>query len=905
MLPEDVQLADEHLWKPTSRRISHFPRLSTVESVDETLDAATRAGTPGLMEYAHLGSHKHGSLVVTNGPASPSPSVLSKPMSPSKSTADVVRDEDFFTASEGEGRPSSVEDDDFGPPLPQRQYSDLDGLPSQRERIGRLQHRFMVSASNPAARSGSPLKREVREQSEESEDVDVDTLLGPPERQPTPANNGISLANLSFEDMSDDELEMPKVKPIGPHQSAISLASEYIADLPPSPYASAVDVSQCSIPEFESEAERILHEPMQPDEGFYDASPEFEESAQECFEELDHRPPFTREITPETALRSHPPQRMPLRSTIEQTTPPPPTKSDSGYSSEYDSLRSSARSDQRPPVLPTKQHVEIPNPLGGATNVHAYRQMLSNSRSEDALRSLQGSALSTKPEPAPQNSPARSKSWRQSMRKSLPRLLMSESVTSLESKPSVDSKSTIKQEKQPKKLQKKRPLSHQPLSAGFPRHREDGNVPRVPSDVSARFLQRHATAPNMEHLERTCEDAFPNAAKASRLLGDEPPPTPPHRYGFGARGGQRRSRVIEDEEVFTGVVGFGTAAQSLGASPYDLATSGFRRLPLSTATTHPFQPYSVTPQSGLRQGWDDATAVRTAQKRSRERVATGAASANMNEQSVNARPGMPGRPRSHHEASGFTVPRRMRSRDSDIGVPQRPRSMYGDAPAPVPTLDLPVVPPRQRSATPGRTQSIPRYETSNFEHERMPLPEPIRSGEMPAPGTVARLASQIHEISPAPLPPPSNSLDWSQQANVWRQRKLAAQTTVDTTRSSAPFSRTAATPTTRAVTSHPRPQQQSQPKPLVRQLPWLSSAKQQQQWPAASPATIQPEHQQSIPTLPTYAEEGIFGRYGGGTRHRTHYRGLAGKREVSLATGGLREGWGIDLGDVPATRLAV
>jgi len=58
----------------------------------------------------------------------------------------------------------------------------------------------------------------------------------------------------------------------------------------------------------------------------------------------------------------------------------------------------------------------------------------------------------------------------------------------------------------------------------------------------------------------------------------------------------------------------------------------------------------------------------------------------------------------------------------------------------------------------------------------------------------------------------------------------------------------------------------------------------------------------NIPEVPTFADEGVFGRYGGGFHHGhvgRKYMGAAGRREVSYATGGLRE-WGVDLGDVPS-----
>lgn len=527
------------------------------------------------------------------------------------------------------------------------------------------------------------------------------------------------------------------------------------------------------------------------------------------------------------------------------------------------------------------------------------------------------------------------------MRKSLPRLLSSEnatqSATSLDSKPSNDSKTTLKQKEKPKKLQKKRPLSQQPFAVGFQKHLVDGNVPRVPSEMSSRFSVRIAGAQDMDHLEQTVKNApgrnsrpgstgpwadnfahtftFPDAEKASRLLGDEPPPTPPHCFGIIARASQRRSRVIEDdEEIATRVADFGSVAQSIGSSPYDVATASFQRRPLSSAPTHPYQMSSLTPQFGPRQGWDDETAVRMAQMRSRERAAAMA----VHEQNMGDRPGMPPRPRSYHENSGFMAPRRIPSNSSDIGS-RRPRSLYGDAPAPVPAggLDLPVIPPRNRALT-TRSQSVPRK--PSFEGPVYPPHLARSTTDMPLPGTgrVAQLAQTFSNPTSAALaPPPSQALDWSQQAGQWRQRKLAAQTTVSTkmAETAAPFSRTTTTTTTTVVSSVPT-------QPLARSLPWLSTTSPPTSSPAPVPTgyqhnppprqrsplpplpttnSITERRQSDVPELPAFGDDGIFGRYGGGfySESGRRYMGAAGRREVSVATGGLRS-FGVDLGDVPS-----
>lgn len=934
----EYQPAGDHLWRGPVSRAARFTRLSTVESVDEELMAATRAGTPGAIEYTQLGTHKHGSLMVMNGPASPSPSIISKTMSPKKSLADLHRDE-YFTASEGEDPQSAIDDvDDFGSPLspPKDCLNSLDLLPSQRDRAGRAQHRFIGTNVNPATRGGSPLKHQMRGQSEEPELLNVSQSSSNYMNPRAASSYDNVMAQSLRRDSADDEMEPYKVSPMGSHRSAVSLASEYIADLPPSAYASALDLSHQTVPGLE--AEPLSLESMQPDEGYYDASPEYETPDNELFNEFDGHPPFKREITPETALRSHPPQPQdaPLKSTLKPKRSARQTKSDSGYSSSYsgyDSLRSSTRSEKHPPLTPITAPAIATPPLAdvqnyspeGAASTYTIRTMLAMTCPEDALRSLQPSALSERLPKPPEVE--RSKSWRKSMRKSLPRLLSSESaiqsVASLDSKPSNDSKVTLKQKDKPRKLQKKRPLSQQSFAVGFPKHLENGNVPRVPSDVSSRFSFRIARAPEREHLEQTVESAFgrnsglgaispgagtfgntfAEAENGSNILGDAPPPIPPHRFGAS----QRRSRVIdEDEEIVTGVAGFGSVAQSIGSSPYDIATASFSRRPVTAAPTHPYQMSSFTPQYGPRQGWDDETAVRMAQMRSRERAAAAAAQ----DYNMAERPSMPVRPRSYHENSGFIAPNRVPSNSSDIGS-RRPRSVYGDSPAPAsvpapaPALDLPVIPPRKRAQT-TRSQSVPRQPSFEM-YTSQPGPLLRSTTDMPLPNTgrVAQLAATFHqpESAPPPLPPVSAALDWSHQADVWRQRKLAAQTTV-TTESAVPFSKMTTTTTTTVVSSAPA----SHPQPL----PWLSSSRPATAHPLPSDALVpvgstdaarrksaEPER---MPEVPMFTDEGIFGRYGGGFHYGDvgrKYMGAAGKREVSLATGGLRE-WGVDLGDVPS-----
>jgi len=958
VLPHEVKLADEHKWRsPKWSRFAQATRLSTVESVDEE-SIATRAATPGVLDYAHLGAHKHGSLMVMNGPASPDPSIKSKSLLTPKVSIPKLHREEYFTASEGEDPQSAIDEiEELDPPLSPSNLTrnDFNNLPTQRDRAGRTPQPFSGPIAPAAVRSSSPLKREVIQEVEEVDFLRTSQSSSNYLCQTSPDHS--SLITTPIRDHGDHSITDPyKVSPVGSYRSAASvaasLAGAYIADLPPSPYASAIDLSQLGAAKPDERAFGLGS--LQPDEGYYDASPEFEDLRGYQHDDLGERQSFEPEITPEMALGSHPPvqEDEPPMSVVKHIRPIQQQKSDSGYDSSYsgyDSLRSSTRSNlQNPPITSITAPKIRPQFQGraqsspeGSTSIYTIRAMLAQSGPEDALRSMQSSALSQRLPDPPMESD-RSKSWKKSMRKSLPRMLTGETAvssgSSIDITSSKESKVTPKQKDKPKKLQKKRPQSYQSPAASFQNLSQDGEWPQVPSDLSARLLVRAVTSPDKEHLEQTVEDVsgsnsrmdsagprvdnfsntltFQDMQAASRLADDRPPPTPPHRFGIPHPTVSRPKGVYEDEEIVTGLPNFGlndfgSVAQSIGRSPYDVAMAGVYRPPLQAAPTRPYQMSPLTGQFGPRQGWDDETAIRMAQMRSRERAAA-------QEMRMNGRPSMPPRPQSFQENASFAGRGRIPSNGSDRSS-RRPRSLYGDAPTTTLGLDLPMIPPRERSLNP-RSRSVPRDSIYDGPVE---VPVYLEREDMAPPGggsgRVAALAQTFDRADDAraPMPPPSQSLNWAEQASVWRQRKLHAQTTVSTSATTTPAARTTTTTTTTVVSAAPHP--------AARAPPWLPPAQAQPYaLLTAPPAGIAPPRQRSplpplppadssddadrrrsdvsIPEVAAFKDEGVFGRYGGGF-HPGHvgrkYMGAAGTRDVSGATGGLRA-WGVDLGDVPS-----
>jgi hypothetical protein len=66
---------DEAKWSVEMMGKSPLNRLAALDLAEEGRSSPVpRAETPGELDYAHLGSFKLGSLRVTNGPASPTPS---------------------------------------------------------------------------------------------------------------------------------------------------------------------------------------------------------------------------------------------------------------------------------------------------------------------------------------------------------------------------------------------------------------------------------------------------------------------------------------------------------------------------------------------------------------------------------------------------------------------------------------------------------------------------------------------------------------------------------------------------------------------------------------------------------------------------------------------------------------
>lgn len=222
--------------------------------------------------------------------------------------------------------------------------------------------------------------------------------------------------------------------------------------------------------------------------------------------------------------------------------------------------------------------------------------------------------------------------------------------------------------KQPKKLQKNRtPSQHQMRSITVQSSKEtQEDVPSVPDNTSFNFSRRLDRTPEMSHLDHTfgsvahttsesaeaaqlpqasetleklnaaAENERPGRGRGrkqsskSEAMDNESPQLEKKKSFFRLRGrsrskSQKRSggdivRAPTEEDPMPTITDFGTVAQSLGGSPYDIATRQSRSISGSEAR-RVFHPHEISNAlGGPVVGMDDATAAEFARMKSQQRA---------------------------------------------------------------------------------------------------------------------------------------------------------------------------------------------------------------------------------------------------------------------------------------------
>ncbi|KAF2499426.1 hypothetical protein BU16DRAFT_578998 [Lophium mytilinum] len=709
-LEAQIDQRSEHEWR-VDKMMGHSPltRLAALDAAREGQDSSTpRCQTPGDMAYSHLGALKLGSLTITNGAASPAPSVRSNMMDRRKSTPDMNQEEDYFTASEGSSSPLAALQHHRGNRMHFRVQSSVLPMPSPLSREAHISGGSQKA--DPAPRSGSPLKREA--------------ILNISKNRGHQHERGRSTDHVK-------------------NKSAPSIAQEYMDELATSPFAAQDEFSE----RFDEPRESL-------DSGFAEKSPEDAWTyRQEAFRMLDGTM-FEDSIPRVDSVLEATRQKRADR--------PSHTKADSGYSSGA-SLRA---------MEPNTRVGDCTVPSLPQLAVLADGQKRSGFHAEDP-RNLQKSdqtpslSAAAKPLPAPPEKqdvrpkPSRlslSKSWKRASSGATPTVSAPHTPSSIVSSESADGKKSAMS----KRLQKRRPSAPAVPQVQACEPVKEGTIPTIPDNVRTHFTRRLSEAPGMDHLTQTF--ASPSTTKPEEVsmeapvvsepvrfpspADDEPrqkkhhhrsqsarPPTPPpHR--------QRRSLSLfrkekpdvdrsesgaDSELELLGIADFGTVAQSLGSSPYDIAASLLRKQPVASPT-HPHQMGAVFPRAKPVVNMDASTAVQVAKMRSRDRAAPDAHTH---------------RPRSYHEynleAGEATVARRVSSQGR-TAVP------------PMPHMD-------------SNRLSLVRASTSRTGHQASDSTS-ARPKLITRETSVSALIEKFNEA-----PAKETSPDWDAPSQLWRQRR--------------------------------------------------------------------------------------------------------------------------------------
>ncbi|TID27660.1 hypothetical protein E6O75_ATG00427 [Venturia nashicola] len=724
----EVKQENAQLWKPPMMGTSSLARLSRYDDLEPDLQlpqsiAQDRAHTPTGDEYSNLGNLKRGSLMVMNGAASPAPSFISREFLGKRQSEDK-----YFTASENGSGPASPIRALPALPIPSAQHP-LDSSGRTREDF-RFTDQQERSTALSTQRSGSPLKREVRARSPIWE-LDGETTLMT--REPRTQPSAISLIAKSenhslFSNMSSvEDFRAHQSHLRTASQSAISLAAEYIMELPPSPHKTT-DIGKERLPA-ESLPNSSRSRPGLAYENPYNVSQDTQHESWESTQmPLFGQTQVGDEILAQTALRSHPPNVfVPLKSALKNRRSSQ-AKTDSGYCSSVSTGVEAGQMIEMDPLnLSTVDSVAAAAPKGdvapiptvesekSACNLATSRPQADVSERWPASYKVEGDNGQETPGESERPKTERRKSWRKSIRRSLSRSRTTEITPDKKSPASTPGSSLSLESTKSKKLQKKRPHSQPPLKIRDS-HDLKGEVPRVPSSTWSKFSERVAISPGLQHLDRTHEDAtrnntrrgpanpapapgaspvleaadFPDAQRdnatitASHTLKQVTPdkgaPKPPrHRHGISRLSFRRASTSKREEEEIgsdgiTEVADFGTVAKSLGSGPYDIAKGSQPHQPrsaLAGPVRYPHQLGADQGQYGPREGWDAETASKFAQMRSRERAAATAAA---ERGSVVARkPTVPNRPRSYHEDSPT-------QQSQQPNMDRRPKTVHGSVP---------------------------------------------------------------------------------------------------------------------------------------------------------------------------------------------------------------------------------
>ncbi|CAN9204740.1 unnamed protein product [Alternaria alternata] len=575
---------EEAKWQSKPKGNSHLAPQTVLRLSDEARESTTaRAVTPSEQDYAHLGSLKLGTLVVTNGAASPVPST--RALEGQKSV-----DDDYFSATEASSSPLIMK--------------------STRRRAHTRSKSAVVPTPSPlyeleANEMPTPYDPEITASGVAAESVSCP-------REPNP--------------VTEDESQKSHQHSHQRKQSASEIAESYQADIPLSPFFASEETAMFFRPE-NSDSADIMRTPR---------------SVRETAVEEPKPQPEIKVSNPSAtsnALTAPKP-----KSKANQR--PPPRTTDSGYSSAVSLRKMGQEQSENATSILCHRCSDSPQMVDASQEQGTRRSVLAKKSHQDAdLSSANSDSDGHSPARATQHAqmarhvpalnspvPSTSSSARSSASESLD---SPNTPRSLGSRASFDSASSKSQKRFRKRRQSQpeHPVvqSCQPIP--------EGTIPEVPTKVRAKFERRVSNTPGIDCLTHTYPtkehvvadepadhgpDHGQTEFKQLAELEPERPPTPP-AHGrrrslsfFRRKSSSGKNQVEkEPEHAALDVVHLGTITTSLGNSPYDIAMPDTRRESVSSPT-HPHQLGNSLPRAKSMVSMDSKAAAEFARLHSKD-----------------------------------------------------------------------------------------------------------------------------------------------------------------------------------------------------------------------------------------------------------------------------------------------
>lgn len=602
-------------WSPEMFVASPLSKLASIPSL--TADGP-RSGTPVGTEVIQLGSHSLGSLHITNGAATPEPSIFSAPDA-QLSRSSLFEREDYFTASEDADNASTAT----------------------------LSRPSTAETWKPHQDSADSLHKRLSPTTIRSPPIPPRSPLGPRRQLLKRALTANSLSSTNS-DASHSQ------SPLSLY-SAEASSNPFLPDILQAPAEKNVlDISRfVTTKQGQTLRSSMICQPDFDTESIYSDRPgsqysnwPVQDARMHAYDKLggvSHESPNYNE--------DHASDQSLLVSRNKALNESPETRSDSGYSSN-DALPA-FDVDVKDQALPSTYQLDSASKSDIVSLQATPTTRVESGLSQDRLLNYQRYPRIASPLERPH--------VRDAQITSIAYDAVSSPVIESVDACKVDGSSASSPILKAKKLQKKRPSSERSKTAPIKLciHDSLANVPSPPIQVVAKHSERLKSYPEMQHLERTfdsisiCDDReecnnvdllsnieirFPSpetiqddVVLSKRGRGVRRKSYSPHSrarqfFSSSSRSRKERSSSVESQNDKTaadpiGIADFGTVAHSLGSSPYDIASINRQpQVQKPGSVRHPHQLSNRMIRSKSMFGMDEKAASEFALQRSRDRL---------------------------------------------------------------------------------------------------------------------------------------------------------------------------------------------------------------------------------------------------------------------------------------------